>query len=405
MELNYDTTRDWILDQLRQIESKPCRTRITKVHLNEDGKVGATERQKMVPLESLPLLSNKQDLVTIEGICSAILVGYLAKAKTFKFEEASFDDLFQEAQTYLKTKQFTFRTIGFIIGCSIERSFDCGTVKVGPPTVEYLEYLYNTWGPAKPPPFTSLGGDGLETLASISLCSGLTMFVNEQPARDHNEVESVRDHVEAILQAIALTHGVGNTLVVTPIYTFSYLYHGASGVKTDYLGDFTHFPGRILKPFRLSPGTVEERYSQIRKVDSKNFFVLDKMLSALGRENRRDKFLDLMIAIESVFVNIKTELRYRLSLSCAAIHGRNRQVYCDMLRLYKLRSRIVHGEKGSAELNAELLCLDEIARPVILYALERLADGLSLKKIGNEVEELLLSNKDEKTGVAILKMK
>lgn len=67
------------------------------------------------------------------------------------------------------------------------------------------------------------------------------------------------------------------------------------------------------------------------------------------RDTIEDKIIDLMIALESIFLeaNIQGELRYRMALKIASLLGNNyperKRIFKFMINAYDLRSKIVHG--------------------------------------------------------------
>jgi len=86
----------------------------------------------------------------------------------------------------------------------------------------------------------------------------------------------------------------------------------------------------------------------------------------------RDSFLDLMIALENLFLK-KThqELSYKLSIRMAYILGVDKKdrinIFNFMRDAYNLRSKILHGEKSDKLNNKKFLELRKLTRKSIIY--------------------------------------
>ena len=89
----------------------------------------------------------------------------------------------------------------------------------------------------------------------------------------------------------------------------------------------------------------------------------------------RDSFLDLMIALENLFLK-KThqELSYKLSIRMAYILGVDKKdrinIFNFMRDAYNLRSKILHGEKSDKLNNKKFLELRKLTRKSIIYFLK-----------------------------------
>ncbi|PKP59484.1 hypothetical protein CVT91_06630 [Candidatus Atribacteria bacterium HGW-Atribacteria-1] len=89
----------------------------------------------------------------------------------------------------------------------------------------------------------------------------------------------------------------------------------------------------------------------------------------------RDSFLDLMIALENLFLKeTHQELSYKLSMRMAYILGVDKKdrinIFNFMKDAYNLRSKILHGEKSDKLNNKKFLELRKLTRKSIIYFLK-----------------------------------
>jgi hypothetical protein len=134
--------------------------------------------------------------------------------------------------------------------------------------------------------------------------------------------------------------------------------------------------------------------------------------SSLSAENTEDKIIDLAISLEScILFGLRDELNYRFSLRGAALLGNkiiNSQKTSSILKaLYKSRSEIVHNglslvdmNKGKDNVNKipkkDLVTLiEQLTREIITEYLQRIADGNTLDKINEDLEDYILAKLSE----------
>jgi hypothetical protein len=89
----------------------------------------------------------------------------------------------------------------------------------------------------------------------------------------------------------------------------------------------------------------------------------------------RDSFLDLMIALENLFLKeTHQELSYKLSIRMAYILGVDKKdrinIFNFMRDAYNLRSKILHGEKSDKLNNKKFFELRKLTRKSIIYFLK-----------------------------------
>lgn len=106
----------------------------------------------------------------------------------------------------------------------------------------------------------------------------------------------------------------------------------------------------------------------------------------------RDSFLDLMIALENMYLkNEAQELGYKLRMRMAYVlsdkYEMRREIYQDMKKAYTYRSKIVHGEKYEKFSYDYLFKIRDYTRRSILKFLE-------IPKLSDELDHIILRGAD-----------
>lgn len=362
---------------------------IWRLELDAAGRLAKYLGEKMMPLSALPLLLGKGDISTDEGAYQCFIPAYLSAAHSLDFDESVFQDVVSQIVEFQRSHCYRFTTFAFLFGCRASIEFQCGPLLIGPPNAHCLEVLYNTWDVLKGghSPF-SLNRPGL-----INLLNSAVMIRNVTSVLDVKEIPPLDNAVSTFLKAIGLSHGVRQGLVLSPIQTRSDLYLPGAASRVCYIHGFDITQSDSINPFIIDADKISARYSELVRCANLPFLAPDKILSAMTRITPEDKYVDLITALESCFENIRQELRYRLSLSCAAVLGRSFTVYKEMLDLYDVRSNIVHGNFKPNDIRDDLEKLESYVIPVIGYFLSELARGnaKSLDEANKKIEKLLLS--------------
>lgn len=135
----------------------------------------------------------------------------------------------------------------------------------------------------------------------------------------------------------------------------------------------TYFQPR--EPYVLKDDELEdfiEFYKKIRGLDEISFtkIALERFRRLYEKDHLEDRFLDLFIALESLFLESSNELTYRLSLNVSIYLGNRlgerRNIFENIKKAYLLRSKIVHGANiNTDELNKSYKILGEYLRECI----------------------------------------
>ncbi len=121
---------------------------------------------------------------------------------------------------------------------------------------------------------------------------------------------------------------------------------------------------------------------------------LDRFNSSYHRPNNADRFIDLSIAIEALFSRKEEDIpgtlghKYSLRLSrlLGAKHRSHKEFYRDMLDLYAIRSRIVHGNMPSGKLKIKTNLLENYVRRSLTNYLVKIEETGSHDQILDEVD-------------------
>ena len=152
-----------------------------------------------------------------------------------------------------------------------------------------------------------------------------------------------------------------------------------------------HYPGFSINPYELLETEVDdlrEFWQDFRNKRQKG--KLDDLKIALGRfnssygEGPEDRLLDQMIALESLYLGEEQELKYKLALRAAFLLGieeeERKQIFENLGKAYKARSRIVHGEERPANLKELVVETEAYLRKSIKHIL-KLPEQYTLRKL------------------------
>lgn len=164
------------------------------------------------------------------------------------------------------------------------------------------------------------------------------------------------------------------------------------------------------RPYRIEPHEVESlrefvSFYRSSSKDRNSSVAVRRVNYAVERERTEDTLVDYLIAFESLFLDNRRELSYRLSLrvSTNLRHEKKSrtEVFDDMRLAYKIRSMIVHGEekkKIHKELKKKGYNLRDFTDKISSYLLEsiklylnHLQNGLTRKEIVRILDSNVLS--------------
>jgi hypothetical protein len=136
---------------------------------------------------------------------------------------------------------------------------------------------------------------------------------------------------------------------------------------------------------------------------------LRRFNQAYGRQSEEDTIIDLTIALESCLLpNTRDELQYRLSMRGAALLASLRnpvETQALLKTVYEIRSDIVHNGKPLSDEGVRrkverlgpvitrdfLHACEDVARDILRECVLRLAAGVSLTDLCQELDERILS--------------
>lgn len=164
-----------------------------------------------------------------------------------------------------------------------------------------------------------------------------------------------------------------------------------------------------IKPYMLHSESIERvtllASSLRRGAETTLELALHRFMVAYGRSSPEDKLIDTVIALESTLgANVHNELKFRLALRGAIVLCGQfpfEQIN-DLIRVaYDIRSQIVHSGvrlshvgKGNARKLRDLGVaegslphrLHDLARPILAHFVERVAAGLKIEDVVDEID-------------------
>ena len=384
--------KTYIIKSIEELRVKEMLSMLKKVNI-EGNLYKGYEWTSMFPLESLFLveskllssISNKEDNILIK-----VLMAYLSKVKAFEYLEDAFEEIYSEYLLYIENNEYRYRTVMFLSGIRSEEEIVFDKCKLIPANEEYYGFLCNTWDKMGAKRTGIFDGSITET---INMASN-TILVSERNLKEANDLDEVALEAESIIKAIILEIGTEKTFSLSPMYTFSYMNKGGMISNIQYIAGLTnreqykwHNVGDIT--------TVINSYKRINSMN-RDFIPINRLISAISKHSLNDRFLDLMIALESIFPNIQHEATYRLALCIATLLDRRESVYKDMKKLYNQRSKIVHGTLSCSKKQGidieDYRKLDTILRDVIKIVIDLKNEGIEIESIEEYVMGILLPN-------------
>lgn len=124
---------------------------------------------------------------------------------------------------------------------------------------------------------------------------------------------------------------------------------------------------------------LQSFFKALAEVDQSSFSVaISRFNDSYTREEDRDRFIDLLIALEALFGESGDSVGYKIRLRCACFLGRfpeigedKRQVFDFLKEAYDKRSDILHGRRKSLDWTSGKTCLklENLVRQSIVHML------------------------------------
>lgn len=148
--------------------------------------------------------------------------------------------------------------------------------------------------------------------------------------------------------------------------------------------------------------TKLDTYTESSGKDNSIELALDYFNSSYSKIRARDKFIDLMVAMDALY-GIGSELSYRLSLRVSFLLGRDelsiRSIYENMKQIYSLRSRIVHGgrrQPNEKHLETFTSLLEEYVRATLCCFIGLFLERRDLASLLEKFEEEVIISRTAK---------
>lgn len=381
-------------EQLNYIQGLKFEHSTKKIELASDGsgEVVAIELERTVPLTSynLSIIEHhfKQDLDWDYTETSLkFLLAYLVKAKSLNFIDYIFEELMEEFQLYLEGK-YVYRTISLIYNLDIQnQEIQFSNFSIKPVDKENIEYFYN-----KVEMTNSHFKSSFRHALFHHESSPCVLLERKQVLCNVDESNSLVREIENLSKSLLLYNGTLEHIYFSPIITFSYFadYGEIQAIQYFNAVDNKKRSGKMtIKDIQL----ISAYFKIIDELPTQ-LIALERLASAHNKVNLDDKFIDLIIALESLYPSVRGELLFRVSLYTARLLDGSPDTYKKVKKLYGIRSNLVHGNSNLPPdtLAKELQTLDGIVRQCIFKSLEYTSRGDKLEIMEEDIVNKLLPN-------------
>ncbi|MDA2768661.1 MULTISPECIES: HEPN domain-containing protein [Bacillus cereus group] len=214
----------------------------------------------------------------------------------------------------------------------------------------------------------------------------------KQILSEFEEFESRREHIEKLSQSILLYNGTLDHIYFSPVITFSYFADNGMIRMIEYINE-VHNKSRSKHVVIKDTQLFTDYFNKIIQLPKKSI-ALERLTSAHNKVNLEDKFIDLAIALESMYPSVKGEVSFKISLYTAKLLDGSQDTFKKVKNLYGIRSNLVHGNSDLSreKLQKKLEELDGIVRQTIVKSLEYSIQDLKLDKMEENILKTLLPN-------------
>jgi len=195
----------------------------------------------------------------------------------------------------------------------------------------------------------ALSGKQEEYLAQININTKCIHIANP----DYTDLVEYSESTATKLKFLFNSFALDTPIVINWLSLLSF----GRKVKMEKLIDVEVDPYSInirKKNYKVKTGQKKENLSEYYKIidevgnkNKKILFTIERYNSCIVRPNFLDKIVDATISLESLIPG-RQELRYRFALYLSFIYAndpeKRYQVFDDLLKLYDVRSSIVHGD-------------------------------------------------------------
>ncbi|HDR7256131.1 TPA: hypothetical protein QCW96_005551 [Bacillus pacificus] len=373
------------LDTLKEIDFPESTQKMT---LDSDGNIITINHEKTVPLTIYNLsiieniFKNKYEVPFIKFI-----IGYLVKAKSLSFIDHIFEELFEEFQLYLEGK-YIYRTVTLIHRLDTQnKEIKFPDFILKPVDTENIEYFYNTLEF-----YNNQFKFNFRHKLEFHESNARVLLEKKQILSEFEEFESRREHIEKLSQSILLYNGTLDHIYFSPVITFSYFADNGMIRMIEYINE-VHNKSRSKHVVIKDTQLFTDYFNKIIQLPKKSI-ALERLTSAHNKVNLEDKFIDLAIALESMYPSVKGEVSFKISLYTAKLLDGSQDTFKKVKNLYGIRSNLVHGNSDLSreKLQKKLEELDGIVRQTIVKSLEYSIQDLKLDKMEENILKTLLPN-------------
>ncbi|MDA1662146.1 HEPN domain-containing protein [Bacillus cereus group sp. TH153LC] len=384
-----ELVRDTLIQALGIFEESDFSETTQKMKLDSDGHIITISPEKTVPLIYDSLLNIERFLThTYDEPFVKFIIGYIVKAKSLNFIECIFEELFEEFQLYLDGN-YVYRTVALIHNLDIQnKEIEFPDYILRPVDEEYIEYFYNSLKIYNNQHISR----NMFDMRDAHEPNPNVLLEKKQIISEFKELESLEEQIKNLGKSILLCNGTLNHIHFSPVITFSYFDNNGMIRMIEYIREVRN-ESRRKRVVIKNPQLLTEYFDKLMQLPIKSI-ALDRLASAHNKISLEDKFIDLAIALESMYPNVKVEVLFRISLYTASLLDGSEATYNKVKKLYITRSNLVHGNSQLTrdKLLEQLEELDIIVRKVIVMSLEYSIQGLDLKKMEEKALKTLLPN-------------
>ncbi|MES5921901.1 HEPN domain-containing protein [Bacillus cereus group sp. RP37] len=379
-----------LMQQLIIIQSINFQHNTQKITLDSNGNIVTINPEKTVPLDSYNLSSIEHHLkydFDYQEASVKFLIGYLVKAKSLNFIDYVFEEIFEEFQLYLEGK-YVYRTIALIHHFDIQNDeIQLSDFVIKPVDKENIEYFYNTLEM-----YNTQHNFTFRHKFDSHEPNARVLLERKQVLSGFEDDNSFREKIEKLAESILLYNGTLNHIYFSPIITFSYFADNGM-IQTIKHINKVHNKLRKKNVIIKSPQLLTDYFNKLIQLPTKSI-ALDRLASAHNKIDLGDKFIDLIISLESMYPSVRGELLFRISLYTAGLLDGSPDTYKKVKNLYGIRSNLVHGNSNlpQEKLAKELEGLDRIVRQIIVKSLDYSIQGVKLEKMEEDIIKKLLPN-------------
>jgi hypothetical protein len=300
-------------------------------------------------------------IVTVWNVVFRIVNDLLNRQDGTRFDESSFEDIFESMMTFFKSSEIPIQIIAPL------ENFETDSNQIALPNgwriTEPPDELQKEWQrQLRLPAFYSFGPVShiwaekvllKEYVAERKILPGRPSADSEPQSLDSTEITQLQEQLHTIVSALRILKE-GGVIHRTTIQRGVEWHVGSPGGGLSWKSGL---PDEILgMKYSLQSDEVPELAELIvlleKNGDNEEAFqgALQRLNDIVerGHSREKDKVVDAVIGLESLFLfGINTELKYRLCLRAAILLGdssdERKQSFNNLALVYDLRSAIIHG--------------------------------------------------------------